>query len=314
MRRADRPGCEDHLAPGVGVLHRAAARVFDADGAGAVEQDAAHLRLGHELEIGPFQRRAQIGARGAAATPPAAGLLAIADPAMRQRIHVVAVFEPDLPAGLDRRPAQRRDVGHPRGEQRAALAAPFIGLALPILGLLEIGQDVVPRPAAIAELRPMVEILGLAAHIDEPVDRARSAEDLATRIEDRAPGGAGIGLGVIAPGQGRMVEQFHKAGRDMDIGAPVAPAGLDQQYPHLRVLAQAVGENAAGRSGADDHIVGLHPLPPSWRPGRPWPTVGSSREGSAGKAIGSGGARQSPRRPCAGVLDSGPAAGDEGAQ
>ena len=62
---------------------------------------------------------------------------------------------------------------------------------------LKKGRHLVPDPAAIAELGPVVEILGLAADIDQPVDRAGAAEHPAARVEDRAPGGAGIGLGVI---------------------------------------------------------------------------------------------------------------------
>ncbi len=262
--------CGEPTAPAERITSRsasarsigAAALEFDADGTLAVEQDAAHQRLGDDLQVRALHRRAQIGARGTGAAAAAAGLLAIADAAMRQRIHVLAVVEPDLFAGFDRRAAQRRNVGHARGEERAALAAPFIRLAFPILGLFEIGQHVVPRPAAVAELRPMVEILGLAADINEPVDRAGAAQHPAARIEDRAPGSARIGLGVIAPGQGRVVEQFHKAGRDVDIGAPVAPAGFDHQHPGGGILAQPIGQNAARRSRADDHIIRLHGRPP----------------------------------------------------
>ncbi len=140
---------------------------------------------------------------------------------------------------------------------------------VPVLGELEIGQHVVPRPAAIAELRPMVVVLGLAAHIDEAVDRARAAQATPARIEDGAAGGAGIGLGAKAPARGRMVQELGEAGRDMDQGVPVAPARLDQQHLGAGVLAQAIGENAAGRAGADDDVIDPHGVPPGPLPGRP---------------------------------------------
>ena len=224
--------------PGIGTLHGAAALVFDADRASAVEQDTAHQRFGHDFEVGPFRRRTQIGARGAAAPSAAAGLLAPADAvagAGGQVVHVIAVFEADLAARLDCRRAQQRPV-HLRGKERTALAADFGFIPLPVLGLPEIRQHIVPTPATVAELGPVVEILGLAADIDQPVDRARPAEHAPARIEDRAPGGAGVGLGVISPGQGRVIEHFHKAGGDMDVRAPVAPASLDQQDLDIRVL------------------------------------------------------------------------------
>src|SRR5712692_8983231 len=100
--------------------------------------------------------------------------------------------------------------------------------SLPVLSLLEVWQHVVSAPAAIAELPPMVEILGLAADVDEAVDRRRSAQHPAARIGDRAAGGAGIGLGLEVPGEGRVVEQFHEADRDVNERVPVAPARLDQ--------------------------------------------------------------------------------------
>jgi len=42
----------------------------------------------------------------------------------------------------------------------------------PPLAALEVGQDVDIAPAAIAALRPVVEILPLAAVVDHAVDRA----------------------------------------------------------------------------------------------------------------------------------------------
>ena len=104
----------------------------------------------------------------------AAGLLHPADVgagAGRQMVDVLVVFEADLGAGLDDLLAQRRLVARARGQERPAGAVELVVPALPVLGPLEIGQHVVPRPAAIAELPPMVEILGLAADIDHAVDR-----------------------------------------------------------------------------------------------------------------------------------------------
>src|SRR5207244_8193506 len=88
----------------------------------------------------------------------------------RQVVDVFAVFGPDLLARLERGRADRRPV-RLRGEQRPVLAARRAAFPLPALGLAEERQAIVPRPAAIAELRPVVVILGLAADVDQPVDR-----------------------------------------------------------------------------------------------------------------------------------------------
>jgi hypothetical protein len=45
------------------------------------------------------------------------------------------------------------------------------------------------------------------------------------------------------------------AERDMDERMEVAPAGFDQQHARVAVLAQAIGQHAAGRAAADDDVV-----------------------------------------------------------
>jgi hypothetical protein len=87
-------------------------------------------------------------------------------------VDVFVIFQAALDPGFDDLVAEQGLVGGPRSQQRSALAVEIVGLALPIFGFLEVWQHVVPRPAAIAELSPVVEILRLAADIDHPVDRA----------------------------------------------------------------------------------------------------------------------------------------------
>jgi hypothetical protein len=69
----------------------------------------------------------------------------------------------------------------------------FVGTALLVLGLLEIGQHVVIAPAGIAALAPAIVILVLAAHIQQAVDRARSAEHFSARLETCRPFNPGSG-------------------------------------------------------------------------------------------------------------------------
>src|SRR5438874_72153 len=65
--------------------------------------------------------------------------------------------------------------------ERAALAVIIVGAALLVLGAAEIRQHVVIAPAEAAELAPIVEILFLAADVDQAVDRGGAAEHLAAR-------------------------------------------------------------------------------------------------------------------------------------
>src|SRR5215471_5151426 len=104
MRRADSTRGQDHFALGLGALDATAAFEFDAGRSLPVEQDAAHQRLGDDLQVRALHCRMQISARSAGAAAAAAGLLAPADAvggAGRQVVNVFAVFETDLAAGSD---------------------------------------------------------------------------------------------------------------------------------------------------------------------------------------------------------------------
>ena len=143
-------------------------------------------------------------------------------------------------------------VGH---RQRAAGAVIFVGAALLVLGLLEIGQHVVIAPAGIAALAPAIVILVLAAHIQQAVDRTRTAEHLSARLEHLPAVQSRLRLGLVHPVDGFFLEQFSVAERHVDPEIGVLRSGLQQQHGMLAVGAQAIGEHASGRAGADDDVV-----------------------------------------------------------
>src|SRR5205085_11578745 len=91
-----------------------------------------------------------------------------------------------------------------------------------------------------------------AADVDEPVDRARSAENLAARPQDAAAAELGDGLRLEHPGDLRMEDVSVEPGGDVDPRVAVLAARLQQQHARRAVGSQAVGQHAAGRTGADD--------------------------------------------------------------
>ena len=114
--------------------------------------------------------------------------------------------------------------------ERSTLAVEFVGAIFLILGLAEIRQHVVIRPAGVAELPPQVEILTLAADVDQPVDRTGAAKSLAARPGDAAVVQFGDRFGFVIPGDLGVVDVAIKAGRNMDPGVAVVAAGFQQQH------------------------------------------------------------------------------------
>ena len=120
---------------------------------------------------------------------------------------------------------------------------------------LEEGQHIVIAPAPVARLRPEVVILFLAAHIEQPVDRGRTAQRLAPRPVERASVQARIGLGLVAPVGVRIVQRLEIPDRDMDPRIDVAAARLQQKNAAMLIHGQAVRKHAAGGTRADDDVV-----------------------------------------------------------
>src|SRR3954471_3384400 len=69
----------------------------------------------------------------------------------------------------------------------------MVGTALLVLRFLEIRQDVIIAPAFVAALAPAIVVLVLAADVKQPVDRTRSAEHLAARLNTVRPSSPGSG-------------------------------------------------------------------------------------------------------------------------
>jgi hypothetical protein len=138
----------------------------------------------------------------------------------------------------------------------AACAVHRVGALVVVFVQLEVRQRVFPAPGHVArQLRPLVVVARLAAHVNHAVDAGAAAQRLAARIAQRPAVQAGVGLGVVEPVGARVADAVQVAHRDVDPVVVVLAARLDQQHALGRVGAQAVGQQAAGRAGADDDVV-----------------------------------------------------------
>ena len=144
---------------------------------------------------------------------------------------------------------------------RPALAMQLRGAVLVVLHAPEIGEHVAPAPARRAHVAPVVVVGGLAADVDEGVDRGGPAEHLAPRHRYRPAAQARLGLGGVHPVDRRVVEGLGVADRRLDPEAPIGRPGLDQRNLEPAIGGEPRGHRRAGRSPADDDVVEKHALP-----------------------------------------------------
>ena len=181
VRRSERATRQDDLAPRPRRRKPRRRAIFEPDGATLREDQPGHVRLGDDLQGLAAARRVEEGARAAPAALAADRRLVIAGAFLLGAVEIGGERDARLLCRSHRRLANLRADTLIGDRERPADAVILVLAALLVLGLAEIGQDIVIAPADAALLPPQVIVAGVAAHIDHAVDRARSAEHLATR-------------------------------------------------------------------------------------------------------------------------------------
>src|SRR5580692_4286254 len=231
LRRIDRTGADDDLPVGAGFVLLAVCIVAHADAALALDQQAFGQRVGLDRQVWPPSRRIQIADGGAHPATTADRRLGHADTVLRRAVIVPGVGDADLAGRLDQRVVNRPALVTFADLQRPAAAAVLVvGIALVTFHVPENRQYLAVAPAAIAELRPGIVVLRLAAHEDHAVDRRRPTQQLAARNRNAALAGALVRLRRIQPVGGRVVDQPGKPDRDARPGMALAPGFQHQHF------------------------------------------------------------------------------------
>ncbi len=228
LRRIECAAGDDDFAIGISGARSAVLDVLDANGAAAREQDAARERVGDDCEIVPAPRLPQIADRRRPAPAVFRRQLEIAGALLRRAVEIIVARNAGLLRGLDEGFAERMRLADIGNRKRSADTVEVVAAATLIFGAPEIGQHVGKAPAGIAELPPMIVILVLAADIEQTVDRTRSAQHLAARLDDLAVIELRFRLGFVQPIDFGIVEQLAIAERDMNPDVPVMAAGFEQ--------------------------------------------------------------------------------------
>src|SRR5207249_3894007 len=126
-----------------------------------------------DLQIRSLLGRPQVADRGAAAAAAGCRCLVVAGAFLRGAVEVVVPRNSQRHGRRDEGVAQlvTRQV---RYRERSAYAMPGVRAAALVLRLPEVRQEIVETPA---RDRPAVEVLALAADIDQAVDRGGAAEN-----------------------------------------------------------------------------------------------------------------------------------------
>ena len=222
--------------------------------------DPGHVHIGLELEGGQLPV-VEVAARGAVAQAGVRALLEQAHPLLRLGV----VVGEDLHAervgrGVDELERRLDRAGVPGDLDRAADTAEVVGAVLEVLDPAVDLVDLVGRPAVVALGGPGVVVGPVAAHPQQPVDRAGAADDLAAGLRDLAVQGVGLRGGVVAPVDGLLdlrdrVHRPDHAGL-LDQEPVVAAARLEQDHAGAG-LGQPSGAGTPGAARPHHDVVGL---------------------------------------------------------
>src|SRR5215510_8291804 len=210
----------------------------------------------------PAPRRPQVAHGRRPTASVARRQLIVAGALLGRTVEVVVARKARLLHRCQESLAQRMRLAHIGDRERSADAMPGIFAALLVLGAAEVGKHVGEAPAGVAELAPMIEILVLAADIEEAVDGARSAQHLAARLDDPAIIELGLRLRTVQPVDLGVGEQLSVAERDVNPDVAILAAGFEEKHAMAARRGQAMREHAAGAAGTDDDVVERFRRPP----------------------------------------------------
>src|SRR6185369_2924049 len=227
-----------------------------ADRAAVLDKDAGDMGAGFDDEVRPLSHRNEKRGRGVASPAALQRQLVAAEAVASRAVEVGGRRMAGLGAGGEPRLAVRMVVAKIGDAELAVSAVPLALAAIVALRSLEERQHLAVAPAARAvHARPVVEVGRLAADVEQAVDDARAAERLAARPRDRTAAGARFGLERKLPGEARVVDRAEVADRQAQPEVARLAPRFEQEDAARRVGGEPVGENAAGRTAADDDDV-----------------------------------------------------------
>src|ERR1019366_4647879 len=229
--------------------------VFNRHRATSIEHHALRQRGRLDLQIASALGRAKIRYRSARSSSVPRRRLEKTGALLGCAVEVGIFGYAGLRRGSDECRGERVGVTQIGNRLRTANTVKIVSAALLVLGFLEIRQDVVITPSAVAVLAPAIIILVLAANVEQAVDRTRSAQDLAARLKYRTPLQSRFRFGLVHPVDALILEQPAISERHVDPEVAVLRTSFEQQHRIFSVCTQTICEHASRRPCADDDVV-----------------------------------------------------------
>ena len=231
---------------------------FHTDGALAFEQDAVYQCTGEHGQVGAIHYRVQVGFGHAAALTILLVDLIHAHAFLDIIVEVVGGGVAGFHAGFDKGTAHRVGETQVGDVQLAAGAMEGAFTAFIMLRAFENREYVVKAPALVTQGGPMVVVRLVATGIAHGVDGGGAAQGLPAGNIKLAVVEGLLRHGVVTPVPRVGAHHQNDACRYANEQAVIGGAGFEQAYAIIRIFGKAVGEYAAGRTGADNDVIKLH--------------------------------------------------------
>src|SRR5690625_186422 len=257
LGRVDGAGADDYLPAGAQDVGAAAPRHLDADGPLPLEEHPQGEHAALHRHVRSLHRRIEVG-HGCRPAPALVGRHVHATYAfLLVAVHILGDRIAGLASRLD--PGLKERIGHLAGRDVlwTLAAAVVVGTQFMVLRPAEIGQAVGITPALKAGLTPTVVVPRVTPHVGHTVDRGRAAEHTPARAVDRAAVQEGFRLALVEPVELVVRQRIAECGGHVGEDRAIFRPGIKDQYPHIRILGQAIRQDAAGRAGANDDVIVL---------------------------------------------------------
>ena len=256
LRRVDGPAGKDDF-PRRPCLGFSLSRPVDhSDGTPALDDESGCKSISDDPEIAPRCDRNEIHARDTGPHATWRGrAIGASESFLLAAVDIPGEGIARLDAGLNEGIVERIAGPCRRNAERTVRTVPVVATFVVTFGAPEVRQHLCEGPAPAALLCPAVVVARVAANVHHAVDRRGAAQNPPPGMVDPPVVEVWLLFRRVTPVEPRAADGTGECARHVHAPVTVGGAGLQEKDPNVRILAQAVRQNGARRTGADDDVV-----------------------------------------------------------